>query len=89
MGLILSAALCRLSSQRKFKLRRFPRTVKCVNKVVICFLIVAYVIYCFADSALDTTSTYLLGYKIETTKPQITTFANAAAILFELEKYQG
>lgn len=39
--------------------------------------------------ALDTTSTYLLGYKIETVKPQITTFADLAAMLFELEKITG
>lgn len=40
-------------------------------------------------NALDTTSTYLLGYKIETPKPQITTFADVAAMLFELEKVAG
>ena len=39
--------------------------------------------------ALDTTSTYLLGYKIETVKPQITTFADVATMLFELEKVAG
>lgn len=39
--------------------------------------------------ALDTTSTYLLGYKIETVKPEISTFADVAAMLFELEKVAG
>ena len=39
--------------------------------------------------ALDTTTTYLLGYKTETVKPQITTFADVAATLFELEKISG
>ncbi len=38
---------------------------------------------------LDTTSTYLLGYKIEAPKPQITTFADVVAMLFELEKVAG
>lgn len=38
---------------------------------------------------LDTTSTYLLGYKAETVKPEITTFADVAAMLFELEKVAG
>lgn len=41
------------------------------------------------EKVLDTTSTYLLGYKIETVKPQITTFADVAAILFDLEKVAG
>ncbi len=39
--------------------------------------------------ALDTTTTYLLGYKTETVKPQITTFADVAVMLFELEKVTG
>ena len=39
--------------------------------------------------ALDTTSTYLLGYKIETVKPEISTFADVVAMLFELEKITG
>ena len=39
--------------------------------------------------ALDTTTTYLLGYKTETVKQQITTFADVAATLFELEKISG
>lgn len=39
--------------------------------------------------ALDTTSTYLLGYKIETIKQEISTFADVAAMLFELEKVSG
>lgn len=39
--------------------------------------------------ALDTTTTYLLGYKAETVKPEITTFADVAAMLFELEKITG
>ena len=39
--------------------------------------------------ALDTTTTYLLGYKTETVKPQITTFADVAVMLFELEKVAG
>ena len=39
--------------------------------------------------ALDTTTTYLLGYKTETVKPQITTFADVAATLLELEKISG
>lgn len=39
--------------------------------------------------ALDTTSTYLLGYKVETIKPEISTFADVAAMLFELEKVSG
>ena len=38
---------------------------------------------------LDTTTTYLLGYKTETVKPQITTFADVAVMLFELEKVAG
>ena len=38
---------------------------------------------------LDTTTTHLLGYKTETVKPQITTFADVAAMLFELEKITG
>ena len=38
---------------------------------------------------LDTTTTYLLGYKTETVKPQITTFADVAVMLFELEKVTG
>lgn len=38
---------------------------------------------------LDTTTTYLLGYKAETVKPEITTFADVAAMLFELEKITG
>ena len=38
---------------------------------------------------LDTTTTYLLGYKTETVQPQITTFADVAATLFELEKISG
>ena len=38
---------------------------------------------------LDTTTTHLLGYKTETVKPQITTFADVAAMLFELEKVAG
>ncbi len=38
---------------------------------------------------LDTTTTHLLGYKTETVKPQITTFADVAATLFELEKVAG
>ncbi len=38
---------------------------------------------------LDTTSTYLLGYKVETVKPEISTFADVAAMLFELEKITG
>ncbi len=40
-------------------------------------------------NSLDTTATYLLGYKIETVKPDITTFADVAAMLFELEKVTG
>ncbi len=39
--------------------------------------------------ALDTTTTYLLGYKAETIKPEITTFADVVAMLFELEKITG
>ncbi len=39
--------------------------------------------------ALNTTTTYLLGYKTETVKPQITTFADVAVMLFELEKVAG
>ena len=39
--------------------------------------------------ALDTTTTYLLGYKAETVKPEITTFADVAMMLFELEKITG
>ncbi len=39
--------------------------------------------------ALDTTTTYLLGYKTETVKQQITTFADVAVMLFELEKVTG
>ena len=39
--------------------------------------------------ALDTTTAYLLGYKTETVKPQITTFADVAVMLFELEKVAG
>ena len=39
--------------------------------------------------ALDTTTTYLLGYKTETVKPQITTFADVAVMLFEFEKISG
>lgn len=38
---------------------------------------------------LDTTPTYLLGYKTETVKPEITTFADVAVMLFELEKVAG
>lgn len=38
---------------------------------------------------LDTTSTYLLGYKVEAPKPQITSFADVAAMLFELERVAG
>ncbi len=40
-------------------------------------------------NVLDTTATYLLGYKIETVKPDVTTFADIAAMLFELEKITG
>ncbi len=36
--------------------------------------------------ALDTTSTYLLGYKIEKEKAEITSFADILGMLFELEK---
>lgn len=39
--------------------------------------------------ALDTTSTYLLGYKIETEKTKITSFADILEFLFELEKVAG
>ena len=39
--------------------------------------------------ALDTTATYLLGFKTETPKTEITTFADIAAMLFELEKVSG
>ena len=38
---------------------------------------------------LDTTTTYLLGYKTETVNPQITTFADVAVMLFELENVMG
>ena len=41
------------------------------------------------SKALDTTTTYLLGYKTETVKPQITTFADVAVMLFEFEKVAG
>ena len=41
------------------------------------------------SKALDTTTTYLLGYKTETVKPHITTFADVAVMLFELEKVAG
>lgn len=40
-------------------------------------------------SVLDTTSSYLLGYDTKVVKSEITTFADVADMLFELEKVAG